>query len=417
MTHSRRTFLRQAAGLLGVLASSCSPGALSGRGSTATREITIGATFSRTGDYAAISHDLEQGFRLWAEEVNVTGGLLGRPVKLALADDQSDGDAARDAYRQILPQADVVLTPYGSYLTGAVLPLIEAARVPGLAPAAADRSLWTAGRQWTVQMLNPADSFLEGAVTLARARGARRVATLYRPSPFVDMVMAGARAAARRAGMTVTAVRRYQKLADIETEMRAISASDIDLLLGGGFEPGAAGGGFLPDAVALARALRRARMQVPMVTWLVGSSFPGFGEALGAEVEGMTGNTAWKPLLKTPGNPAFITAYRRRWGAAPDAHAAQGYAAGQVIGEAIRRAGSLSPTAVRDALFRLEMRTVFGRFQVSASGLQIGKVNAILQWQEGDRQVVWPPWLRTAHLRYRVTEASFRGSIQSNIIR
>lgn len=137
-----------------------------------------------------------------------------------------------------------------------------------------------------------------------------------------------------------------------------------------------------------------------MVTWLVGSSFPEFGKALGPLAEGMTGNTAWKPLLRTPGNLEFVTAYRRRWGTIPDTHGAQGYAAGQIIGEAVRQAGSLARAAVRDALFRLDTRTVFGRFRVNAHGLQIGKVNAIVQWQRGHRQVVWPPWLVTAPLRY-----------------
>lgn len=397
---SRRTFVGWTAWLLGVLAASCAAPAGRGRGSSDPKGITIGATFSRTGDYAEIGHNLERGFRLWAEEVNGAGGLLGRRVRLVLADDQSDGDAARDAYQRILAEAEVVLTPYGSYLTGAVLPLIEAAQVPGVAPAAAERSLWTGRQQWTVQMMNPSDTFLDGAVTLAAQRGAHRIAVLYHHSPFVEAVMGGARTAAHRAGMTVTTVRRYRERGEIEAEMREISAYNVDLLLGGGFDAGAPGGGFLPDAVALTRALRQARLRIPMVTWLVGPSFPGFGEALRKGAEGITGNTAWKPLLRTPGNAEFIATYHRRWGIFPNTHVAQGYAAGQLIGEAVRRAGSPNRTALRDALFTVDGRTVFGRFRVNAHGLQIGKVNAIVQWQDGRRQVAWPPWLATASLRY-----------------
>lgn len=83
----------------------------------------------------------------------------------------------------------------------------------------------------------------------------------------------------------------------------------------------------------------------------------------------------------------------------PDAHAAQGYAVGQLIEQAVVKAGSPEKRAVRDALFSLNARTVFGRFRVNAKGLQVEKTNAIVQWQRGVRQVVWPSWLQTARLQ------------------
>ena len=42
--------------------------------------------------------------------------------------------------------------------------------------------------------------------------------------------------------------------------------------------------------------------------------------------------------------------YRARYGATPDALAGLGYDAAQILFDAIRRAGSADPTAIRDAL-------------------------------------------------------------------
>jgi len=84
---------------------------------------------------------------------------MGRQVRALLMDDASNKRQAISFYQQLIDRADFILTPYGSLLTGAVIPIIEDASVPCLAAAAADRSLWEKGRRWCVQMLNPADTF------------------------------------------------------------------------------------------------------------------------------------------------------------------------------------------------------------------------------------------------------------------
>ena len=362
-------------------------------------EVVIGGTFSRTGIYAPFGRDLERGFLLWQEEINSRGGVMGRQVRALLADDASNKRQAISFYQQLIGRADFIFTPYGSLLTGAVIPIIEGASVPCLAAAAADRSLWEKGRRWCVQMLNPADTFLKGAIELAAAQGARRLALVYRRSRFVNGVMDGARAMARDVGLHVVTVRTYRRLAEAKSEIKEVSVYEPDLVLGGGFRPGVPGAGFLPDAISLTRGARSGNVRARLFTWLVGPAFPKFGEVLGSKAEGMTGNTVWKPLFRTQANARFVKAYRNRWGEEPDAHSAQGYAVGQLIEQAVVKAGSPEKRAVRDALFILNARTVFGRFRVNAKGLQVEKTNAIVQWQRGVRQVVWPSWLQTARLQ------------------
>ncbi|MFQ5853273.1 MAG: amino acid ABC transporter substrate-binding protein [Candidatus Binatia bacterium] len=390
----RRAF--KLSGIVWILSLALAPAGIS---SAQTSEVVIGGTFSRTGVYARFGRDLERGFLLWQDEVNARGGLMGKQVRAVLANDASNRERAVRFYQQLITRADLIFTPYGSLLTGAVMPVAEGAGVPCIAAAAADQSLWENGGRWCVQMLNPVGTFLAGAVELAAAQGARRLALVYRRSRFVNGVMDGARAMARDVGLDVVTVRTYRRLAEAQSEIREVAVYEPDLVLGGGFRPDLPGAGFLPDAIALTRGARSGNVKARLFTWLVGPAFAKFGEVLGSKAEGMTGNTVWKPFFRTRGNARFVEAYRQRWGDKPDAHAAQGYAVGQLIEEAMLKAGSLQKRAVRNALFALNTDTVFGRFRVNAKGLQVKKRNAIVQWQRGVRQVVWPSWLQTAPLR------------------
>ena len=44
--------------------------------------IVIGASLSTSGDFAYDGKAMEQGYQLWADTVNKSTGLQGRPVKL-----------------------------------------------------------------------------------------------------------------------------------------------------------------------------------------------------------------------------------------------------------------------------------------------------------------------------------------------
>ncbi|HXZ69398.1 MAG TPA: ABC transporter substrate-binding protein, partial [Streptosporangiaceae bacterium] len=52
--------------------------------------ITVGMSLSLTGAFSADGHACLRGYQLWAADVNSNGGLLGRPVKLVVINDNSD---------------------------------------------------------------------------------------------------------------------------------------------------------------------------------------------------------------------------------------------------------------------------------------------------------------------------------------
>jgi branched-chain amino acid transport system substrate-binding protein len=64
--------------------------------------ILVGAVISESGNLADLAADLRKSLLLWQEEVNGSGGLLGRRIELRLLDDRSEAAAAADLYERLI---------------------------------------------------------------------------------------------------------------------------------------------------------------------------------------------------------------------------------------------------------------------------------------------------------------------------
>ncbi len=96
-------------------------GTIGGADSTPTTKppIVIGISLSLTGGFAADGQAFQRGYRLWQTDVNEHGGLLGRPVKLIILNDNSSPTKVVTNYRTLITADHVALTfgPFSSLLT------------------------------------------------------------------------------------------------------------------------------------------------------------------------------------------------------------------------------------------------------------------------------------------------------------
>src|SRR3712207_299477 len=101
---SRRELLRRTAavGLSVPLATALAPwrGATAQDASPAAQPpsgepITIGAAVSTTGSNGRTGLYQQEAYLLWEEQKNAAGGLLGRPVRMIIYDDQSRSEERR----------------------------------------------------------------------------------------------------------------------------------------------------------------------------------------------------------------------------------------------------------------------------------------------------------------------------------
>ena len=91
-----------------------------------TKPIKIGYSMSLTGPLGANGQTALLAHRIWEEDVNGRGGLLGRPVRLICVDDKTDASLVAGIYRQLLDdeQVDLVIGGYGNNSLTPAMPLI-----------------------------------------------------------------------------------------------------------------------------------------------------------------------------------------------------------------------------------------------------------------------------------------------------
>src|SRR5512143_4369245 len=94
---------------------------ISGAQAQSKEPIKIGFGMSLTGPLAANGKQALLGMKIWEEETNAKGGLLGRPVKLVYYDDQSNPSTVPGIYTKLL-DVDKVDIIASSYATNIVAP-------------------------------------------------------------------------------------------------------------------------------------------------------------------------------------------------------------------------------------------------------------------------------------------------------
>src|SRR5437016_12889751 len=83
--------------------------------------IRIGYSMALTGGLAPNGKSALLAQKIWEDDVNAKGGLLGRPVKLVYYDDQSNPATAPGIYTKLL-DVDKVELIIGAYATALLAP-------------------------------------------------------------------------------------------------------------------------------------------------------------------------------------------------------------------------------------------------------------------------------------------------------
>lgn len=345
----------------------------------------VGAIVSQSGAHAAEAAEYRKGLLLWQEQANAAGGLAGRRIELRIVDDGSEGvRAGRAAAELIAAGAQVLIGPYGSAATLAAASEAERAGRVLLNAAGASSQVHRRQPRYVFQVVPPYAAYAEGPLALARESGARSLLILGRDDAGSREMAEAALALAQRMGFSAELDIYGGGTEDFGPHVKRASASLHD---------GWLAFGQARDAAGMLKALKRHGFS-PRFFYARASSDARFIELVGQDAERTLGSIAYATSLPTPGNAAFVEAFRARWSQPPGALAAQAYAAGTVLAEAARRAGTLEPRKLRAALAALEAGTVLGPYRVdAASGLQVGFLPATTQIVKGRPLPLFPPFV------------------------
>jgi branched-chain amino acid transport system substrate-binding protein len=370
--------------------------------------IRIGASVSVTGQFAELGQTQQRGQELCVRQVNARGGLLGRKVEIVTQDDRSQASDVVAIYEKLLGQdkVDLVFSPYSSPLTEAVANVTEKYRMPMIAAGAATTSIFKKGRKYIFMLLSPAEIYLEGLVDIAAKRGLKTIAILYEDTLFPKAIALGTVELAKKRGIKAVVVEAYpRQTTDFAPLLAKLKAANPDVV---------AAATYFNDAVAITRQMKAAGVNPKMHAVTVGGDVPKFYETLSRDAEFVYGASQWLPELVTlragglipiarqyPGAREFTEDYGKAFpGAGLSYHTAQGYAACQILLDAVKRAGALDRDRIRNAILGFEGNTAYGAFKVDPDGFQIAHKMVMFQWQDGKKVIVWPEELAADRPRF-----------------
>jgi branched-chain amino acid transport system substrate-binding protein len=349
-------------------------------------EVLIGGAISQTGRYAEPAGRQVNAIKLWVDEVNARGGLLGHKIALVLLDDKSDTQTAIKLYEKLITEdkVDLLLAPYSSGITEAVANVNERYKMPFVAYGAASTPIWEKGRKYIFNIVDVAENYQKGAVHLARQIGVTKAAIIGEDSLFPRQSGKGAKMWADKLGIQIVVQENYPiKQTDFTALLQKIRAAGAEAIFSNSY---------FADAAAQIRQLREQNIDLKLFSSTVGPGLPAFAEQLGSSAEYVLGYSQWEPqpaVLKHPGMKEFIEAYEKRYGEKPNYHAGTAYSALQVTEAAIKKAGGFDHQKIRDAMASIEVVTVFGRYKVDDQGLNSHE-GLTFQILRGQRRIVWP---------------------------
>lgn len=355
--------------------------------------ILIGATLSETGAYSAQGLAARNGYLLFQDYINEQGGILDRKVRFIIYDDKSDTETAAALYEKLITEdgVDLIMGPYGSTLTETVAPVAERHRKVMISPLAASSFIWDKGHRYLFMQLTPAELFLGGVIDMAYGNGLSKVAIIYEDAQFPEEEGAGAAGLVKEKGMDLVVHETYPPgTDDFSALLEIIRKAGADVLGMSALST--------EDYIAVVQQMKELDINVKMFGTAAASSR--FLEELGDAAEYAYGLLLWDKGLPYPGIEEFTEAYRVEYNIEPTLHAAGAYGGCQILAEATERAGTLDSELIREELLNLETQTIFGKFSVDERGYQIANRGIFIQWQGGEKVVVWPEEFASAKPRF-----------------
>ncbi len=387
--------------------------------------IKIGMTMALTGGVAPIGKQVLAGLQIWRDDVNVKGGLLGRPVQFVFYDDQSNPANVPALYTKLIDvdKVDLLIGPYATNMVAPAIPLLMQSKkttIGILANAANSKFHYNQYFSMLPTGPEPQKSFAEGFFELAAAQKPRpkTVAIVAADAEFAQNAADGARESIKELGgfQTVMDQKYPPSTTDFAPIMHAVAALNPDLVYVAAYPP---------DSVGIVRAANEINLSPKMF----GGTFIGLlvtpiKVQLGPLMNGIVNNEVFlpAPAFTFPGTLEVLAKYRAvaqrehidpvGWAFPPLA-----YAAGQVLGEAVEGAKTLDQIKLAAYMHTHSFSTVVGNISFGKDGewtksrvvftqFQHVIANSLDQFKDTSHEViVWPDEYKSANMIYPYAEA------------
>ena len=311
----------------------------------AQNPIKVGEFASLTGKEAAFGQSSHKGTLLAIEEINATGGVLGRQFELITEDNQSKQGESATIVKKLISR-DQVVALLGEVASGRSLeaaPIAQNYKIPMISPSSTNPRVTEMGSYiFRVCFIDP----FQGTAMAKFAQKSlhlKKVALLTSvSSPYSVGLAKYFKETFAAIGGEVTIEQKYSEGdKDFKAQLTAIKAAGVD----GIFVPG-----YYTEAALISKQARELELMFPIFGG-DGWEAPQLIEIGGKAMEGTYYSTHYSPENSSPAVQSFVKKFRARFaGETPDAMAALGYDSAMVLADAIKRAGTTEGPKLRTAI-------------------------------------------------------------------
>lgn len=327
------------------------------------------------------------GANLKAQQVNRAGGVAGYTLKVVGIDDESDSDVAIDVAKQI--EADIaggekVVAVIGHYNSGQTLAAMEIYKdlpILVITPTASEVSISQKGYSnfFRVNANDTAQGQID-AKFLVDELGAKKIAVVYNDTEYgIGLKNEIARALDELGAEVVARIQVKEGQETYADEVKRIREAAPDAIFYAGYEI---------EAPYLRADLVDAHVTVPLLA-SDGTFLSATIDEAGGAAEGMY-LSAFAPSPREVVDSQWVKEYQAVEYRNPDTYSINGYAAMDVIVQAIAKANSIEPDKILQAARTLDFDSVMGHIAFDEHGDL--KQQRVFIFQVADNQFaqVWP---------------------------
>ena len=366
------------------------------------KEIVIGYSAELTGKFNVEANDMNRGYQLWAEEVNNNGGILVKdlgkklPVRLLVYDDNSDTNNAIKNYEKLITgdKVDLVFSTWGSAPNFAITPTTEKYKYPVIASSGAADNIFTRGFKYVFQTAPLTSHLLNVLVDyLSSNKEIKTAAIAYENFLFTQSLHDSIKPKLEAAGIKVVVDEQYPLgNQDFKAILAKVSSAKPDafILLN-----------IMPTSVYATKQLAESGYAPKVYFTNIGPMFlDEFVKPLGKAAENTLEAGHWDENLPFKGAKEFAQDFDKKYSRHWSTDAAYAYIAGQILQQAIEKAGTLDREKINQVLHSEKFDTILGPYKYDQNGVSNNTVTFLAQTQDGARKIVWPKDIANATLRY-----------------
>ncbi len=308
--------------------------------------ILVGAFLSMSGSDSTFGTDTRAGIELAVDEVNATGGVKGKKVKVLFEDDKSTTAEASQKVRQLIDR-DKVIAILGEVASSRSLAgglIANTSHIPMISPSSTALEV-TQGREWVFRTCFTDDQQGQVAARFVKNELKKnKVGVFYAAQDTYSSGLAKSfRDEFKKLGGDVVVDKGYQKgETNFRTYLQELKSANPEII----FVPN-----YYNEMVLIARQAKEAG--IPGSSFVGGDGWDSSNlvEGAGAELEGAYFTNHYAPDVPWPNSKKFVDAFKKKFnGQEPASLAAQGYDSASVLFDAMKRAPELTPDNLRKAI-------------------------------------------------------------------